>query len=56
MKVEKKLGRPKKAQTGATVWVPAHLLWHVNALLEADKAEQAKRTRPVNPQTQQVSP
>lgn len=56
MTTNKPKGRPRKPQGGKSFWVPAHLVWHVNALLEADKAEQAQRTRPVNPQPQQVSP
>lgn len=51
----KSKGRPRKPQGGKSFWVPAHLVWHVNALLEADKAEQAKRIRPLDTQPQQVS-
>jgi hypothetical protein len=41
----KKLGRPKKAETGKTMFIPAHLVKYVIALLRADKAEK---------QTQQI--
>lgn len=34
-----KRGRPPKIQGGKNLWIPAHLVWHVTALLEADKKE-----------------
>lgn len=34
-----KMGRPKKPQTGKNIFIPAHLVKYVLAMIQADKKE-----------------
>jgi hypothetical protein len=36
-----KIGRPKKDSTGKTMFIPAHLVKYVMAMLKADKTDSA---------------
>jgi hypothetical protein len=42
-----KIGRPKKESTGKTMFIPAHLVKYVMAMLKADKG--IDDNNPVNP-------
>lgn len=38
-------GRPKKAQTGKTMFIPAHLVKYVLAMLKADRDDKPETQR-----------
>ena len=42
-----KIGRPKKDSTGKTMFIPAHLVKYVMAMLKADKNIDDNHTNPI---------
>lgn len=43
---KKRKGRPHKAETGKTLFIPAHLVKYVKALINADKDDNEHKLEP----------